>query len=119
MDPAEPLAQGEQVQPPVIEGRALFHPVEHKTREGAEEEQSPRRAQDQHGGAQGQDDQGRHQAEVQKNAVGDKQAGHPRHELDHRRGQGPEGEHLVFPLPPQQVDEPGTGDLHPAEGHDQ
>ena len=119
MDPAEPLAQGEQVQPLEIQPRPPLDEAHHETGQGAEDQQGAQGPQPQHGDAQHRDGHRDGHAEGEQDGVGRPQADRPGRELEHRHPQGTGLELLVFPIHPEQVDEFGPGHLQAAEQHDQ
>lgn len=119
MDLAQPLAQGEDVEIFVVQPRAALDELHHKAGQGPEDQQGARRSQPQHGEAQKGNRNGQRHAEGEQNGVSGDEADHPQHKLEHRHSQGPGLQHLVFPLPVDQVNELCLGHLHPAEDHHQ
>ena len=117
VDPAQPLAQGEQVEVCKIKPGVPLGKLHHKAGQGFENQQGPNGAQRQHHHADRQDGDCDSHAKGEQDRVSGRQADHTQHQLDHRHPQGTLAQLLVFPLPLHQVNELGFGHLHAAEQH--
>ena len=117
VDPADPLAQGKEMQVPVVEAGVAPSQPQHKAGQGAKDQQGAHCPQSQHGNAQEGEHHGEGHPKGEQNGVGRRKA-HP-DQLEHRGPEGAGAKLLIFPSSLHQVQQLGPGDLDAAEAHDQ
>ena len=119
VDPADPLAQGEEMQIPEVEAGAAPGQPQDKAGQGAKDQQSAQRSQGQHGDAQEGEYHGEGHPEGKQNGVGRRKAHTAQKQLNHRGPERAGTKLLIFPPSLYQVQQLGPGDLDAAEAHDQ
>jgi len=119
VDPADPLAQGKEMQVPVVEAGVAPGQPQHKAGQGAKDQQGAHCPQSQHRDAQEGEHHGEGHPEGEQNGVGRRQAHPAQDQLEHRGPEGAGAKLLIFPSSLHQIQQLGSGDLDAAEAHDQ